>query len=138
MHGVPLVQIKLYFRHECAERGQALNPTLTAQGRRDKVGKISGIRGKKKSPSNLSASVKTKAALPSTVMLPQSRHFRSCRGGGRALDGGGRPGAVSRAHSATCRPCAATAAPPPGPGRRSPRLCPPAHGKINVHLPAWI
>lgn len=38
MHGVPLVQIKLYFRHECTERGQALNPTLTAHGRRDKVG----------------------------------------------------------------------------------------------------
>lgn len=41
------VQIKLYFRHECTERGQAVRSTLTAPGRRDKVGKNSWIKGGK-------------------------------------------------------------------------------------------
>lgn len=70
MDSVSLVQIKLHFLHECPERGQAANTTLTAPDRRDKAGKKLWDKGGQKTPSNPSAFVKTTSALPSPVMLP--------------------------------------------------------------------
>lgn len=94
------------------------------------------IKWQKKNPQTYRPLLKPNQRFQRQLCSHKSRHFRSCRGGGQALDGG-QAGALSRGHSATCRlPADTTAATTIAPAPWSQRLCPPVHREDKCPPPS--